>query len=63
MVAAGVGGSMEWSLRFILANEVMGMWQEMHLLPSLVAAWCVCSAGLLTLASWQGRQALLNFSR
>jgi hypothetical protein len=62
MVTAGVGGSIEWSDRFIRAKAVMGMWQEMHLLPSLSARWCVCSVGLFTLASWQGTQALLNFS-
>ena len=31
MVAAGVGGSMEWSVQFMQANAVMGMWQETHL--------------------------------
>ena len=44
MVAAGVGGSMEWSLRCIRANSVMGMWQEMHLLAfalrRMVAVGC-----------------------
>jgi hypothetical protein len=35
MVAEGVGGNMEWSVRFIRAKEVMGMWQEMHLFAGL----------------------------
>jgi hypothetical protein len=30
MDAAGAGGSMEWSLRFMRAKAVMGMWQETH---------------------------------
>jgi len=62
MVADGVGGSMEWSLLFMRAKAVMGMWQEMHLLASLSAGWCVCDVGLLTLSAWQGMQASLNFS-
>ena len=62
MVAAGAGGAIEWSLRFMRANAVFGMWQEMHLLPSPSARWCVCAAGAFTLSSWQGTQALLNFS-
>ena len=37
MVAAGVGGSMEWSLRRIRANSVMGMWHETQRLASLPA--------------------------
>jgi hypothetical protein len=37
--AAGIGGLMEWSLRSIRANSVFGMWQEMHLLPSLSGLW------------------------
>jgi hypothetical protein len=51
MVAAGVGGSIEWSLRRIRAKSVMGMWQEMHSFPGLSALWWVCSVELPTL-SW-----------
>ena len=37
-VAAGVGGSIEWSVRPIAANRVVGMWQETHRLPALPLA-------------------------
>jgi hypothetical protein len=57
MVAAGVGGSIEWSLLRIRANSVVGMWQEMHLFPGLSALWRVCSVELSTLFLWQGMQA------
>ena len=53
---------MEWSLRCIRANSVLGMWQEMHRLASLSAGWWLWAATFLTRSSWQGRQALLNFS-
>ena len=33
-MVAGVGGRIEWSLRRIRANSVIGMWQEMHWLPA-----------------------------
>ena len=47
-VADGVGGSMEWSLRRILANDVMGMWQLMHWLPELSFLWNVCAVAFST---------------
>ena len=61
-MAAGVGGSIEWSLLRMRANSVMGMWQAMHLFPGLSALWCVCSVGLLTLSLWQGMHAWLALS-
>ena len=48
-VAAGVGGRMEWSLRCIRANSVIGMWQEMHSLPAVPALWCVWAGAFFTL--------------
>jgi hypothetical protein len=35
MVAAGVGGSIEWSVLFMRAKELIGMWQEIHLFAGL----------------------------
>ena len=61
-VAAGVGGSMEWSLRRIRANSVMGMWQETQRLASLSAGWRVWAAAFSTRSLWQGRQALFASS-
>ena len=58
MVAAGVGGSMEWSLRRIRANSVMGMWHETQRLASLPAGWRLCAAAFPTRSSWHGRHAL-----
>ena len=37
MVAAGVGGRIEWSLRPIAAKRVIGMWYAMHSFPLLPA--------------------------
>lgn len=36
--AAGVGGSIEWSVRPIAAKRVVGMWHETHRLAVLPAA-------------------------
>lgn len=47
-VAAGVGGSMEWSLRCMPAKLVMGMWQEMHWLPGVPALWRLWAAASFT---------------
>jgi hypothetical protein len=38
MVAAGAGGRIEWSVLFILANDVIGMWQAMQRFPVL-SSW------------------------
>ena len=35
--AASLPGRIEWSLRSILANSVMGIWQETHFAPSVPA--------------------------
>jgi hypothetical protein len=61
-VAAEAGGSMEWSLRFMRAKEVMGMWHATHLLPALPSPWRVWAGAWLTRSSWHGRQALLASS-
>jgi hypothetical protein len=37
IVVAGVGGNIEWSLRRMRANSVIGMWQAMHWFPGLPA--------------------------
>ena len=37
IVDAGAGGSMEWSLRFILAKRVFGIWQSMQFPPGVPA--------------------------
>ena len=47
-MVAGVGGRIEWSLRRMRANSVIGMWQEMHSLPAVPALWCVCSGAFAT---------------
>ena len=43
----GAGGSIEWSLRFIRAKEVMGMWQEIHLFPALPSLMVRMGRGVL----------------
>jgi len=55
---------MEWSLRFMRANSVMGIWHETHLLPGLSASCQVWMVGLFTCAAWQGMHAsfVLSFS-
>ena len=58
IVAAGVGGRIEWSLRRIRANSVIGMWQETQRFASLPAGWWLCAAALSTHSSWHGRHAL-----
>ena len=60
MVAAGVGGSIEWSLLRMRANSVVGMWQAMHLFPGLSALWCVCSVGCSTLSFMAGHARLVG---
>ena len=34
IVAAGIGGRIEWSVRIIAANWLIGMWQAMHESPA-----------------------------
>jgi hypothetical protein len=42
--AAGLGGLIEWSLRFMRPNAVMGMWQSTHVGASgFSLAWCECA--------------------
>jgi hypothetical protein len=62
MVNAGAGERMEWSVRFMRANVVMGMWHETHLLPGLPALWRVWASAFFTLFAWQGMQASFAFS-
>ena len=56
-VAAGAGGRIEWSLRRMRANSVIGMWQSVQRVPGPSPAWCVWAAAFFTRSSWQGRQA------
>jgi hypothetical protein len=62
IVAAGEGGRIEWSVLFMRAKDVIGIWQAMHLFPVLPFLWNVCAGPLFTLSSWQGMQASLAFS-
>jgi hypothetical protein len=62
MVAAGDGGSMEWSLRRIRANSVIGMWHETQRLASFPAGCRVWAATSPTRSSWHGRHALFASS-
>jgi hypothetical protein len=67
MVASGMGGLNEWSLRFMLPKTVLGMWQFMQTDPGLSALWPECSTTLTTRSSWHFLQAsfglFLNLSR
>jgi len=54
-VVAGVGGSIEWSVRPIAAKRVVGMWHETHRLPALPGAWWPWATGSSTVFLWQGR--------
>jgi hypothetical protein len=51
IVASGMGGRKEWSLRFMLPNMVFGMWQLMQTDPLLSGLWPECSATLATRSS------------
>jgi len=43
-VAAGAGGRIEWSLRRMRANSVIGMWQSVQRVPGPSPTWWVWAA-------------------
>ena len=49
IVAAGVGGSMEWSVRPMAAKRVMGMWHAMQSFPLLPARVVSVRSGIIDL--------------
>jgi hypothetical protein len=60
-LAAGEGGRIEWSVRTMRANSVLGMWQSTQV--ALPAAWWPCAAAVRTRSAWQGRHAWSAWSR
>jgi hypothetical protein len=48
---------MEWSLRHMRANSVVGMWHDVQMPAGPSARWRLWAGASSTRASWHGRQA------
>jgi hypothetical protein len=53
---------MEWSVRRIVPEEVVGMWQDTHRLPEDSDPWWEWLATARTVFSWHGRHASFAFA-